>query len=88
MNDPVIETPVLVNAAGAPLDLSALKVIYAYLKGLTPKALKELQTLRSEFGSLLPAQVQAFESELEFALSTFISLDPLIQQLVDLLPAV
>lgn len=82
----IVEDVVLVSAQGIPLDPQALKVIYTYLSGLAPQALRQLQTLNAQFGALLPAQVQQFEKELEFALSTFISLDPLIQQLVALLP--
>lgn len=74
------------GAASAPMNLQAIKVVYTYLQGLAPEALQELKDLNTQFSGFLPTNVQVFEKELEYALSTFISLDPLVQQLISLLP--
>lgn len=82
----LLESEAVFGAASAPMNLQAIRVIYTYLQGLAPEALAQLRTLNAQFSGFLPDNVAQFEKELEYALSTFISLDPLVQQLIDLLP--
>ena len=68
------------------MNQQAISLIYAHLKTLTPEALAELQTLNAKFGGVLPPQIEAFEQEAEFCLTTFIHWGPLIDQLLPLVP--
>jgi hypothetical protein len=69
------------------MNQQALTLIYDHLKTLTPEALAALKALNANFGKLLPPQVEAFEQEAEFALTTFTQWGPLIEQLLPLVPA-
>lgn len=66
------------------MNQQAISLIYAHLKTLAPETLAELQTLNSQFGGLLPPEIEVFEQEAEFCLKTFIHWGPLIDQLLPL----